>query len=48
MNGLDNAYYLNAMGEWSIPQDSRVGDLGEHATIVDYIDNKFTWSSILE
>lgn len=48
VDGLDNTYYLNAMGEWSIPQDSRIGDLGEHATVVDYIDNKLTWSSIAE
>jgi prefoldin subunit 5 len=46
VNGLDNTYYLNAAGEWSVPQDSRIGDLGDYATVVDYIDNKFTWSSI--
>lgn len=47
---LNNTYYLNAVGEWSIPMDSRVGDLGDFATVVDYVDNAInvalTWSEI--
>lgn len=47
---LNNTYYLNATGEWSIPMDSRIGNLGDSATVVDYVDNAinvaFTWSEI--
>lgn len=52
VNGLDDTYYLNAAGEWTIPQDSRIGDLGDFSTVVDYVDNAifeaFTWSAIVE
>lgn len=52
VNGLDNTYYLNATGEWTVPQDSRIGDLGDFSTVVDYVDNAisdaFTWSAIVE
>lgn len=49
-NALDNTYYLNAAGEWSVPMDSRIGDLGDFVTVVEYVDNAInvalTWSEI--
>lgn len=52
VNGLDNTYYLNATGEWTVPQDIRIGDLGDFDTVVDYVDSAiseaFTWSAIVE
>jgi len=52
VNDLDNTYYLNAAGEWTIPQDARIGDLGDYETVTEYVDNAiseaFTWSAIIE
>ena len=49
-NGLDNTYYLNAAGEWTVPIDNRIGELGEFNTIADYVDNAIStamsWSNI--
>lgn len=50
VNGLDNTYYLNAAGEWTVPMDSRIGELGDFDTVVDYVDNAISaamsWSTI--
>ena len=50
VNGLDNTYYLNAAGEWAVPMDSRIGELGDFDTVVDYVDNAISaamsWSAI--
>ena len=52
VNDLDNTYYLNAAGEWTIPQDARIGNLGDFGTVTEYVDNAiseaFTWSTIVE
>ena len=49
---LDNTYFLNALGEWSVPMDSRIGDLGDYSTVTEYVDGMLgaalTWSSIAE
>ena len=51
VNGLDNTYYLNAAGEWTVPMDSRIGELGDFDTVVDYVDNAIStamsWSTIV-
>lgn len=46
-------FVLNAAGRWVKPQDARVGNLGDSATVVDYVDKKvanatITWSAITE
>lgn len=49
---LDNTYFLNALGEWSVPMDSRIGDLGDYSTVTEYVDGRLgaalAWSSITE
>lgn len=46
-------YVLNGAGQWVKPQDARIGNLGDSATVVDYVDKKvanatITWSTIKE
>lgn len=50
-SSLDSIYFLNNKGEWAIPLDSRIGNLGSYATVTDYIDNSIsealTWGKIV-
>lgn len=44
-------FVLSAAGTWIKPQDARIGDLGDSATVVDYVNDKvsnatITWSTI--
>lgn len=46
-------FVLNAAGAWVKPQDARIGNLGDSATVVDYVDKKVSnativWSTISE
>lgn len=46
-------FVLNAAGTWVKPQDARIGNLGDSATVVDYVDKKVSnatimWSTITE
>lgn len=46
-------FVLNAAGHWVKPQDARIGNLGDSATVVDYVDKKVSnativWSTITE
>ena len=46
-------FVLNAAGAWVKPQDARIGNLGDSATVVDYVDKKVSnativWSTITE
>lgn len=46
-------YVLNAAGKWVKPQDARIGDLGDYATVTEYVDAKaanavLTWTAITE
>lgn len=46
-------FVLNAAGRWVKPQDARIGNLGDSATVVDYVDKKVSnativWSTITE
>lgn len=46
-------FVLNAAGAWVKPQDARIGNLGDSATVVDYVDKKVSnativWSTIAE
>ena len=46
-------FVLNAAGRWVKPQDARIGNLGDSATVVDYVDKKVSnativWSTISE
>lgn len=45
-NNSGELYYLNAAGQWTQPQDSRIGDLGTYSTVVEYIDDKLSWQTI--
>lgn len=49
-NGVEN-YFLNAQGSWAVPMDSRIGELGDFNTVVDYVDNAIsaamTWGTIV-
>ena len=51
-SSLDSIYFLNNKGEWAIPLDSRIGNLGSYATVTDYIDNSIsealTWGKIVD
>lgn len=46
-------FVLSAAGHWVKPQDARIGNLGDSATVVDYVDKKVSnativWSTITE
>ena len=46
-------FVLNAAGAWVKPQDARIGNLGDSATVIDYVDKKVSnativWSTITE
>ena len=51
-SSLDSIYFLNNKGEWAIPLDSRIGNLGSYTTVTDYIDNSIsealTWGKIVD
>lgn len=51
-NSLEGNFFLNNKGEWVIPQDNRIGNLGSYATVTDYIDNSInealTWGKIVD
>lgn len=48
-----NNYVLNGAGNWVIMEDSRVGDLENHTTVVSYVnakisENALTWGEIIQ
>lgn len=49
---LEGNFFLNSKGEWAIPLDNRIGNLGSYATVTDYIDNSInealTWGKIVD
>lgn len=49
--GSEDNYFLNAAGNWVVPADSRIGDLGGFSTVEEYVDNaveqaRIIWESI--
>ena len=49
---LEGNFFLNNKGEWAIPLDDRIGNLGSYATVTDYINNSInealTWGKIVD